>query len=150
MSAIAIDELQEIVEVVWMTVLELPVEPCVSSELASTEALISEIRISGAWQGVVAVRASMQFLRNAASLMFSIDASDVQHLDCKDTLSELTNMLGGTVKCLLPEVCDLSLPSIETCDTVDIDAHDWINFNCQNHPLAVAVTQDAEGSQAAA
>lgn len=150
MSTITEEELQEIVEVVWMTVLELPVEPGSEAELAVSEYSTSTIEISGAWEGVVSVRASQKFLEHAASRMFSVNIDDVQQLDCADTLTELTNMLGGTVKCLLPEVCDLSLPKIQAEDADDSVAHEWVNFSCENHPIAVAVTNTAEGADRAA
>lgn len=150
MSEITEEELQEIVEVVWMTVLELPVGPGSEEELALTEYQMSVIEITGAWHGVVTVKASLAFLEHAASVMFSTAIDDVQPMDCVDTLAELTNMLGGTVKCLLPEICDLSLPTIVPDGQEDTTQHDWINITCEGLPLAVAVTQAAENSDIAA
>lgn len=139
MSVLSEEELSEVVEVVWMTVLELPVTPGSEADLLASDYVMTSITISGAWDGVVRVRASEQFLTCAASHMFSINEEDVEQQDRVDTLTELTNMLGGTVKCLLPEICDLSLPEINSCsDDVEVD-HDWIYFSCADYPLAVAV-----------
>lgn len=147
MSVISEEELREIIEVVWMTVLELPVDSSDEQELAVTRQLASIIEITGAWQGVVCLRASVDCLEHAASLMFSIDQKDVQHQDCADTLTELTNMLGGTVKCLLPETCDLSLPSLQSGDVAFTNNHTWFNFTCMDHPFAVAVSENSDSVQ---
>jgi len=150
MSDISEEELREIVEVVWMTVLELPIVEGDAVELSLCDSLMSQITISGAWQGVVSVRASEQFLSHAAGVMFNCPADDATDMDRDDTLTELTNMLGGTVKCLLPEVCDLSLPTILKHDSVQDEHYEWVNFSCDGRPLAVAVTQEAAGAQQAA
>ena len=150
MSVISEEELQEIVEVVWMTALDLPVVPGQEAELALSDYVTSEIEISGAWEGIVSVRASEQFLTHAASVMFSCPQEDVSELDRTDALTELTNMLGGTVKCMLPETCDLSLPSIRLDENVVDLQHEWCTLDCEGRPLAVAVTEVASGSRQAA
>lgn len=150
MSVISEEELQEIVEVVWMTVLDLRVDRGSATELALCDYQTSGIEISGAWHGVVCVRASVQFLTHAASLMFNCPMDDVTELDRTDTLTELTNMLGGTVKCLLPETCNLSLPNLLASDSAKAEEHEWENFECEGRQLAVAVTQAATGAQQAA
>ena len=141
MSVINEEELQEIVEVVWMTALELPVRLGSEDELVISDYITADISIAGAWQGSVSLRASKQFLSHAASLMFNCHPDETTDLDRRDTLTELTNMLGGTVKCLLPETCDLSLPTILIDDSAASSDHNWINFSCEGKPLSVAVTQ---------
>ncbi|MFT4726558.1 MAG: chemotaxis protein CheX [Granulosicoccus sp.] len=150
MSVISEEEMHEIVEVVWMSVLDLPIEFGDEAELALCDYLVSEIQISGTWEGVVTVRASDAFLVHAASVMFSCPVDELTDIDRSDTLTELTNMLGGTVKCMLPEPCDLSLPHIIMEDATDSTEHEWVNFNCANTPLAVAVTAKVQGAQQAA
>ena len=150
MSVISEEELQEIVEVVWMTALDLPIMPGQAAELALSEYVTSEITISGAWEGMVTIRASEQFLTHAASVMFSCTQDDVSEMDRTDALTELTNMLGGTVKCLLPETCDLSLPSILPDESIEAVQHEWCTLDCEGRPLAVAVTEVAAGAKQAA
>ena len=150
MSVLSEEELSEIVEVVWMTVLELPVSEGHATELLASECITAGIVISGAWQGSVKVRASQEFMSLAASRMFSIPIEDVEQEDRIDTLTELTNMLGGTVKCLLPETCDLALPSITQGEYEDPAGHEWLHFVCEEHPLAVAVIAAHENVSVAA
>ena len=147
MSVINEEELREIVEVVWMTALELPIGDGVAFEPSPSEYKVSQISISGAWEGFVTVRASVQFLTQAAGRMFSCSVDEVSDPDRGDALTELTNMLGGTVKCLLPETCDLSLPSILDEDKPELD---WVYFSCNDTLLAVAVTQGTDSIRQAA
>lgn len=150
MSVISEEELSEIVEVVWMTVLELPVKAGSRADLLASEYITASIVISGAWHGVVNVQASLDFLRRAAAHMFTINVDEIELQDCMDTLTELTNMLGGTIKCLLPEICDLSLPTIIE-RTEDAEEHqDWLYFTCAAYPLALSLVEhDQPASQAA-
>lgn len=150
MNVISEEELREIVEVVWMTVLELSIGERAAVASTPSDYEVSQIAISGAWHGVVTVRASEQFLSYAAGVMFSCSPEDATDLDRIDTLTELTNMLGGTVKCLLPETCDLSIPTIISDKTVASEEHEWVNFSCGGKPLAVAVTEVADGAKYAA
>lgn len=150
MSVINEEELREIVEVVWMTVLDLPIDSGRESDLAVSDYVTADISISGAWHGTVSVRASEQFLSHAAALMFSCQPEDTSDMDRNDALTELTNMLGGTVKCLLPESCDLSLPTLTDAGSDESTDYDWVNFSCEGKPLAVAVTQSAENASKAA
>ena len=141
MSMLSAEKLQEIVEVVWMTALELPISPAGNCQLHTDSCHTADISISGAWHGVVTVRASSNFLTRAASVMFSCPIYEVSDTDRIDTLTELTNMLGGTVKCLLPETCDLSLPEVQDSHTDNGTCKDWIYFRCEDNPLAIAVTE---------
>lgn len=144
------EDLQEVLEVVFMTVLELPVERANSSEFESDDYLVCGISISGEWNGSVHVRAGLDFLNYAASQMFNIELGQVVAMDRIDTLTELNNMLGGTVKCLLPEPSDLSLPQIILIEQANDLSLDWFYFLCGNMPLAVAVTQMASDAEKAA
>ena len=144
MSVISVEELHEIVEVVWMTALELPVSLGNEDEHAIGDSITADITIAGAWQGSVLLRASEQFLSHAASLMFNCQLEETTDLDRRDTLTELTNMLGGTVKCLLPETCALSLPTILIDDSAASSDHNWVNFSCEGKSLSVAVTQSVD------
>lgn len=150
MSTIETEDLREIVEGVWMTVLDLPVLPGSPDEFKVQECITSSIDISGAWLGSVRVRATEDFLTYAASHVFMKGQHEVVHSDRTDTATELTNMIGGTVKCLLPETCDLSLPTIlSESEPVD-DGADWVYFSCNGYPLAIAVTESSHSGHKAA
>ncbi|NND90036.1 MAG: chemotaxis protein CheX [Granulosicoccus sp.] len=150
MNDLSEEELAEVVELVWMTALELPVEAGSATALEASDHLTASIAISGAWDGKVRVRASQAFLSHAAATMFTIGSDEVEQQDRVDTLTELTNMLGGSVKCLLPETCDLALPLIVAADADDLSNQDWVFFSSMDQPLAVAVVPADTAASAAA
>ena len=149
MNILSEEELNEVVDIVCMTALDMPVHPGDQGELQAAEHLTASIAISGAWNGVVKVCASLALLRRAASVIFSINIDDVESSDCVDTITELTNMLGGTVKCMLPESCNRALPQIVSSDEAGCEEHEWAYFNCDVLPLAVAVIDGGSAVRAA-
>lgn len=149
MNMLSEEELNEIVDVVCMTVLDMPVHPGGQDALQAGEYLTASIAISGGWSGVVKVRASIGLLNHAAAHVFSIGAEEVEPRDRIDTITELTNMLGGTVKCMLPANCDLALPEIVPGEKKGRERHEWTYFRCDTLPLAVAVVDSVSGLQAA-
>lgn len=146
MSVISEDDMAEVVEGVWMTILEQPVLPGVQSDLNGHEFVMADIEISGAWVGSVHVKASEAFLTSAAAHIFCKDASEVEPVDREDSITELTNIIGGTIKVLLPEGSDLSLPEIIN-DSFLSEDQDWFYFTCGGYPLAVAVEEDTLGNR---
>lgn len=151
MISLTHEELQEVVEGVWFPVTGAAVSPgaLVIPELSGT--VICSIVITGAWHGVVRVRTTEIFLKFAASKMFQPNDSEVTNEDCADAMCELTNMLGGSIKSLLPESCDLALPRIETASVVHDDGtHVWMAYRCHDEPLAIAVTPSAGTERKAA
>lgn len=147
MSIIGEEELREVVEVVWMTALDLQLEEDGYVDTASANYILAQISITGEWQGVVSVQANEELLSHAASIMFSCPVDNVSDMDRKDALTELTNMLGGTVKCLLPEGCDLSLPLIRDEFDADSQQFEWVGFSCDAKPLAVAISEMTDDLQ---
>lgn len=144
MSVISEQELGEILEVVWMTVLELQVTPEPVASPGDEQFLTARIDISGAWEGGVRVRTTFRFLKRAASMVFVKAQNDVVEKDCDDTLTELTNMVGGTIKCLLPEGCDLALPMLEAGDAYSKTPGNWVEFSCEGEPVAILVFEKDE------
>lgn len=150
MSMLSEEELAEAVEVVCMTVFDMPVTTSLHTDLRVDECLEASIDISGAWEGRVQVRASQRFLRLAASRIFLKTVDEVDHQDCVDTIAELTNMLGGTVKCMLPESCSLGLPMMVLRDQFANADDEWHCFDYDQLPLAVAVMGTSTGERHAA
>lgn len=139
MSILSSNDLTEAVETVCLTVFDMPVSASLRLELLADECMDARIDISGAWQGSVHVKASQKFLRLAASRVFLKDIDEVDRQDCIDTITEMTNMLGGTVKCMLPEPCNLGLPMIVIRDQDANTDDEWHYFDCAQQPMAVAI-----------
>jgi len=114
------ESIADIVATVWETVLAMPVELDDTLHLSTGEipTYAGIIQIHGAWEGAVAVQCAEPMARHAAMVMFSMDAGTVSNEDLHDCLGELTNMIGGNLKALLPEPCTLGLPVV-------VEGHDY-------------------------
>jgi hypothetical protein len=73
-------------------------------------------RISGQWNGVVAIRCPGRFAARAAAILFGKAHDQLDPIDLRDGLLEMANVVGGNIKALLPEPCRLSIPQIAEPD----------------------------------
>jgi chemotaxis protein CheX len=70
------------------------------------------VHISGAWNGSVILSCSTSLAQKAAAAMFDIAEADLDDGEVADAFGELVNVIGGNLKCLLPEPSQLSLPTV--------------------------------------
>ena len=70
------------------------------------------VHLSGAWGGSVLVETTADHAQHAAEAMFAADPGSLSADEVSDALGELTNMVGGNIKGLLPAPSSLSLPSV--------------------------------------
>ena len=147
MNTLSEQELEEIIAGVWMTVLDLPVVPVDAPNLAADKYLTAGIRITGSWIGTIKLRATPAFLALAAEHVFMMKVEDIGTQEHVDMLTELTNMVGGIVKSLLPEICDLSLPELlveQSAESAVTEASaSWTYFSSNGHPLGVEISEDS-------
>jgi chemotaxis protein CheX len=109
------DVLFELAESIWSSLLELDIQRIDNpvTEWPPDQPLLTGcVTINGDWQGSVLLVCPRAIARKAAATMFSISPSDVTETDLSDTIGELTHMLGGNLKSLLPAPCRLSPPSV--------------------------------------
>ena len=76
------------------------------------ESMTGCVHISGEWGGSVLVDAPASHAQQAAEAMFAADPGSLTADEVSDALGELTNMVGGNIKGLLPAPSSLSLPSV--------------------------------------
>lgn len=113
-------DLCEIVDAVISSMLNsksLPLpEGAVPGNMAAADVWSGQVKITGAFTGVVVLTCSRQFALRAAQSMFG--ESSPKDEDARDALAELTNVTGGNVKCLMSGItastCHLSLPVVST------------------------------------
>ncbi len=151
------DAIVEIAGAVWEAILELPlVEAAPPHGTPPDEtALVGVVRISGAWEGAVTVACPGPLAREAAAIMLGLAPGDVSPPDVADALGELTTIIGGNLKALLPKPSRLSLPAIQSA----AEARDAVGpggpavrsvvMACRGVPLAVTL-HGAPGPAAAA
>lgn len=68
------------------------------------------VRISGGWEGAIALNCPPEMARMAAVSMFRVEPDAATIEEAREALAELVNIVGGNLKALLPPPCQSSLP----------------------------------------
>jgi chemotaxis protein CheX len=107
-------ELADITHSVWEALFEddrLVDQPLGQSDLDGLT-FTSCVQITGAWEGAITFQCSSDLARRLTSSMFGMEPDEPGPEEVCDALGELANMIGGNVKALMPEPCQLSLPTV--------------------------------------
>ncbi len=135
-------EISEIAEATWQLMVGVEVRPGTRTATMAepNEFVTGLVDITGAWNGVVSLHGSEPLVRVAAAVIFGKEERTVTGQDKLDAMYELTNIMGGNIKGLLPEPCQLSLPRVEeaTVDCPDVRGAERLShlaFNCQGQPM---------------
>jgi len=109
----------QLIETIWTVVLGRDVQPVSlpASLQVAAGILTGMVEITGAWEGVVVLECPLGLVRQAAGTMFEIEPELVTSDQLEDALGELTNIVGGNFKALLPASAHLGLPAVakDTC-----------------------------------
>lgn len=102
------------------------------------------VQITGQWKGAVMVQTSRDFSSDAACKMLSMEADDVELIDRQEALAELTNVIGGNIKGLVPGPSSLSLPSVTSAKADDIrvmntTVESSVAFDCNGQQVRVVI-----------
>ena len=140
------EEILEITETTWQAMLGLDIHPrALPVSIGPAEGnLTGKVEISGAWTGAVLLHGSRELAAEAAAVIFATEAGAGTEQDSLDAMYELTNIIGGNIKSLLPEPCQLSLPCVEatTDEHLQILGMERVSelvFDCREQPLFVSV-----------
>lgn len=108
------EQIAEITRDVWGSFLSMDLAPVLGGdgEPLVGQTLTGVVHISGDWQGTVFVETTAEHARAGAEAMFAADPGTLSPDEVSDALGELTNMVGGNIKGLLPAPNKLSLPSV--------------------------------------
>jgi chemotaxis protein CheX len=74
----------------------------------------ASVSVAGRWTGHVTVSCGTDTGRALAAAMLGLDGSNIEDADMADAIGELANMVGGSLKGLLPPPSTLSLPHVIT------------------------------------
>lgn len=102
-----------IVQGTWESMLQLPVwEDDPDASHTSSLPYAGVVTVSGTWEGAIGVFMTETMGRQAASSMFATPQDDLTRQDLQDALAELTNVVGGNLKGILPAPSQLGLPVV--------------------------------------
>ncbi len=140
------EEILEITETTWSAMMGLDILPNATYPEPSGDEniLIGQVNISGGWDGQVRLHATAALGRATSAKMFAMTPETVQAQDQIDAIYELTNIIAGNIKSLLPEPCRLSLPTVQlgsewAPSVAKADQVSELAFECEGHPLLVTV-----------
>jgi CheY-specific phosphatase CheX len=138
-------EVEDIVKTIWSTLVGLPIELDGEELQPDASTMTSIVHIDGAWHGAVMLQCPMTLATLLAAAMFQGE-SEASLEDIGDALGELTNMVAGNIKALLPEPCAISLPTIArgsnyAVNVVGTRAVARSRFTCGGETIVVAVVQ---------
>ncbi len=140
------EEILEITEETWNSLLglEIKVSPSNNFQTDGSEIVSGHVEISGSWEGTVMLHGTTHLTRLAASQIFSVPLEEVREQDRLDSIYELSNIIAGNIKSLLPEPCQLSVPKVVKGHGVITEMRDsqcvsQLYFECHGHPLFVSV-----------
>jgi chemotaxis protein CheX len=112
MTTIDTSQIEEVAQCVFETMLKMRLERHEVAFGAPTDDLLATIQITGAFTGSVVLGLAAQVARESAAMMLSIPAAEVSEAEERDVAAELVNMIGGSLKSLLPGPSYLSLPAV--------------------------------------
>lgn len=103
------EDLERIVSDVWRDVLAAE---AVGADDPPPGELTGTIQITGAFRGAVILSVPRAVAAAAAAAMFAMDPAAVGEAEERDAIGELTNMVGGHVKAMVPGPSQLALPAV--------------------------------------
>lgn len=109
------EQIASIAQDVWQSFLEMDLEQHpLQADAPDLEGrtVTGCVHISGEWNGSVFVECTSELAIAAAEAMFGADPGTLPDDEVSDALGELTNMIGGNIKSLLPAPSKLSTPSV--------------------------------------
>lgn len=144
---ITTEDLKSVTQSVWTTMLETELDALPSALPSAVQAShVGVIRLAGAFDGMVSLHLAENLVRGAASVMFGLAVQDVAEDHVRDAVAELTNMVGGNVKCLVAQPTQLALPEVYTPEEAEealpsTQPHAGMTFVGTSGELAVIVHQ---------
>jgi chemotaxis protein CheX len=141
------EQIAETAQTVWSSFLGMTLRELGTSESSTADdrhSASATVHISGSWNGSVILSCSNMLARRTASAMFEIGEGDLDDGEVADASGELANIIGGNLKCLLPEPSQLSLPTVSlgAAHVVTVPGsglQEHVELDCDGERLHIAV-----------
>jgi chemotaxis protein CheX len=129
------DELAQIVESVFATMMELEATPLDAPWCIADDRVTAAVQLNGDWNGAVLVECGHQLACRLAGRFVGMDPPEEVDEIVRDVMGELANMIGGNLKCVLTQGLQLSIPSVVsgheyTLQMCRADARHRLTFQC--------------------
>jgi len=144
------EEIVQIVESIWFSILDLAIQVDGAGNeriaAAGSRTFTGCVQFTGDFEGATTLDCTDEIARRVAAVMFEADPESLSTEEIQDALGELTNMIGGNIKPLLPGTSRLSLPSVvEGMDyTLIVPGSQvlcQVGFECEGQPILVTLVE---------
>jgi chemotaxis protein CheX len=104
------------------------------------------VSVTGAWDGQVIVTFSQLAAQRATAALLGLESDEVSAADVMDAVGELVNIIGGSVKSLMPQPTVLSLPSVRTGPSGELAGTEMLQLTgtWMDEPVSIAVLESAD------
>lgn len=138
------DDVAAIVQEVWSSMLGLDIDPVETPDHLSGLAIAGSVGVTGASDCLIAMEMGLDTAKLVGATMFMMGVDEIGMNDVADAVGEMTNMVGGNIKSLLPEPSTLSLPVVaqgESPTLKVVGAQNLLSqvFMCGDGPVHVTV-----------
>lgn len=101
-------------EDIWSSMVNIPLVLTNTAADARRQGgtVISIVQIVGCWNGAVCLDMGAGLANQATASLIGADPAEISREDVRDAAGELANMTAGAIKELLPDPCQISLPSV--------------------------------------
>jgi chemotaxis protein CheX len=111
MNATYVSEIEQIVQMIFETMLSMTVQRT-ESGLGEPHRLLGTIQVTGTTAVSLVLSVSDGVGRTGSANMLAMSPDEVTEEDQRDVVAELTNMIGGNLKSMIPGANFLSLPTV--------------------------------------
>lgn len=137
-------EIHQLVTDIWSTMLGLDSHPCDQPDWLNRDDWTGSVKIHGARELTVFLSGSDQMVRSATAAMFDVNGDAATSDLLRDTWGELTNMVAGGFKSLLPGNCFLGLPLVTDFGACELSVLNHrilteVGFHCGAEQLRVTI-----------
>jgi chemotaxis protein CheX len=146
------DDIREIAESIWETLFTRPLVRTTAGPPVREPTVTGCVTIEGAWHGAILLSCERVVADALAAELFRSPSPSGEEV--RDTVGELTNMLAGNIKALLPDPSRISLPTVAAGGDFDLSVVGTsrvagVQFRCGEGALEVTVHQGrpAQGEQ---
>ncbi len=111
-TALTASDIYQVTQTVWLALVEKELKAEGDDLECSGHVLTGCVQITGEWEGAIVVSCSHKLAVGTTAFMFDMELEEVTGEELQDAVGELANMVGGSVKGLVPGPSRLSLPTV--------------------------------------
>jgi chemotaxis protein CheX len=137
------DDVCEIATSIWEAYFSVPLERAGPEVHVNDPAVTGCVTIDGAWYGAVMLSCERALAGSLTAELFHSGEPATEE-EVRDTVGELTNMLAGNIKALLPGPVRISLPAVAMGGDYDLTVVGTtesvvVRFSCGDGTLKVSL-----------